>query len=241
MNSDFLGLAGLSLGVVACVLTGSAVAQDSATTPASIPTTVVATPANTATPVGDCELHVFPAERFKAQTSSIFSSFGLIGAVADASGHAKGDQARKAAIASALDSPGQSNALGAFDLSSMLGIKPSKIVLHFEPLDRKTINKISTRRSDSVSSCYSELMVADLLYMKSPIYGRSLRGLFMVRNFGAAKDKPAIYKGWGGNGLKKFPAKEGEDVQAANDELVSVFKADFEEFSRNAAKALIKN
>lgn len=235
MNCISLRL-GLSLGTIGCVLATSAVAQDTATASA----TAVATPANATTPIGDCELHVFPAERFKAQTSGFMSSFGLIGALADASGHAKGDQARKAAMASALDSPGQSNALGTFDLSSMLGIKPSKIVLHADPLDRKTINKISKRRSDSTSACYSELMVADLLYMKSPIYGRSLRGLFMVRNFGAARDKPAIYKGWGGNGLKKFPAKEGEDVQAANDELVSVFKADFAEFSRNAAKAPIR-
>lgn len=235
MNRIFLRLAGLSAGAFFAGISAgsSAVAQDAVTAPA----TTVVTPAGAVAPIGDCELHVFPAERFKAQTTSLFSSFGLIGAIADASGHAKGDQARKAAIASALDSPGQSNALGSFDLSAMLGIRPSRIVLHSEPLDRKTINKISTRRSDSASSCYSELMVADLLYMKSPIYGRSLRGLFMVRDFGAARDKPAIYKGWGGNGLKKFPAKEGEDVQAANDELVSVFKADFEEFSRNAVKA----
>lgn len=237
MNSVFLRLAGLSLGTLGCVLSGSATAQEAAATPA----VANATPAGLAAPVGDCEIHVFPAERFKAQTMSWLGSFGMLGAIADASAHAKGDQARKAAIASALDSPGQSEALGSFDLSSMLRLKPSKVVLHNEPLNRKTINKISTRRSDSTSACYSELMVADLLYMKSPIYGRSLRGLFMVRNFGAAKDKPVIYKGWGGNGLKKFPAKEGEDVQAANEELVSVFKADFEEFARNAAKAPVKN
>ena len=236
MNSACLRFAGLSLGAFGCALSVSAIAQDAAT----LPPVAAATPTNAAAPMGDCELHVFPAERFKAQTMGWLGGFGVIGALADASGHAQGDQARKAAMASALDSPGQSEALGSLDLSSMLALKPSKIVLHDQPLDRKTINKISTRRSDSTSSCYSELMVADLLYMKSPIYGRSLRGLFMVRNFGAAKDKPAIFKGWGGNGLKKFPAKEGEDVQAANEELVSVFKADFEEFARNAAKAPIK-
>lgn len=237
MNSAFLRLAGLTLGTIGCALSAPASAQDAAATPA----VAAPAPVSAAAPVGDCELHVFPAERFKAQTMGWLGGFGMIGAIADASAHAKGDQARKAAIASALDSPGQSEALGSFDLSTMLGLKPSKIVLHNEPLDRKTINKISTRRSDSASSCYSELMVADLLYMKSPIYGRSLRGLFMVRNFGAAKDKPVIYKGWGGNGLKKFPAKEGEDVQAANEELVAVFKADFEEFARNAVKAPAKN
>ena len=191
-----------------------------------------AAPATARAPVGDCEIHVWPAERFKAMTTG-----WLGGGLLDAAGHAKGDQARKAALAGALDSQGQAEALGSLDLSAQLGIKPSKIVLHNEPLDRKTINKITTRRSESTSGCYSELIVADLFYQKAAIYGRSLKTLFMLRNFGAAKDSPAIYKGWGGNGLKKFPPKPGEDVQAANEELVTVFKADFEEFARNAAKA----
>ncbi len=198
--------------------------------------TVQEPPAAAAPPL-ECEIHVWPAERFTARTSGLFSGLGVIGAVADSSGHASGDQGRRAALASALDSEGQAGALGSLDLSKLLNIQPSRIVLHNEPLDRKTVNKIETRRSDSASSCYSELIVTDLFYQKAAIYGRSLRTLFMLRRFGAKKDAPTIYKGWGGNGLKLFPPKEGEDVQAANQELVTVFKADFEEFARNAAKA----
>lgn len=59
----------------------------------------------------------------------------------------------------------------------------------------------------------------------------------MVRRFGEAMAKPRIYKSWGGNGLKLFPPKEGEDVTAATDELVTVFKANFEEFARNAVRS----
>lgn len=220
---SYLSVALLSTMLAATV---PGVAQES---PSSAP----ATPANTA---NQCEIHVWPAERFTARTTGWLSGFGVVGAVADGAGHAGGDQGRRAALASALDSEGQSSALGSLDLSKSLNIQPSKIVLHNEPLDRKTVNKITTRRADSASTCYAELIVADLFYQKAAIYGRSLKTLFIFRNFGAAKDKPAIYKGWGGNGLKLFPPKEGEDVQAANDELVSVFKADFEEFARNAAK-----
>lgn len=222
------GFALATLGLCAAIQSH---AQDSA----KVEGTPIVPTASAATS-GDCEVHVWPAERFAARTTGFMSSFGLIGALADSSGHAKGDQGRKAAIASALDSEGQANALGSLDLSSKLGLQASKIVLHNEPLDRKTVNKIAERRSDSASSCYSELIVADLFYQKAAIYGRSLKTLFILRTFGPAKSKPAIYKGWGGNGLKLFPPKEGEDVQAANDELVSVFKADFEEFARNAAK-----
>lgn len=226
---------------IAFALAGAVVAPPVAAQVTATPTetpTQSSTPAVAqATPQGDCEIHVWPAERFTARTTGWLSGFGMVGSLADSSGHASGDQGRKAALASALDSDGQAAALGTMDLSAKLGLKPSKIVLHKELLDRKTINKIMTRRSDSTSACYAELMVTDIFYQKAAIYGRSLKALFMIRKFGAAKDKPVIYKGWGGNGLKLFPPKEGEDVQAANVELVSVFKADFDEFARNAIKA----
>lgn len=195
------------------------------------------TPAAPATDANACEIHVWPAECFTARTTGWLSGFGVAGAVADSAGHASGDQGRRAVIASALDSESQAAALGTLDLSKSLNLKPSKIVLHNEPLDRKTVNKISTRRAESASPCYSELIVADIFYQKAAIYGRSLRALFILRKFDDRKDKPVIYKSWGGNGLKLFPPKQGEDVQAANNELVAVFKADFEEFARNAAKA----
>lgn len=213
-----------------------------AAAPAAVPPPAPAAPTAASAPEQDpvpdnpCEIHVWPAERFSAMTTGWLSGFGIAGSVADSAGHAKGDQARKAAIASALDSEGQAKALGSLDLSALLKIRPSRIVLHDQPLDRKTVNKISTRRADSTSRCYSELIVADVFYQKAAIYGRSLKTLFIFRDFGAATDKPAIYKGWGGNGLKLFPPKEGEDVQAANNELVNVFKADFEEFARNASR-----
>jgi len=234
MNGKSLGLAAAAL--VAATLGTPCLAQQtspSTEAPGQAPTAATQQAAVADNP---CEIHVWPAERFSAITTGWLSGFGIAGSVADSAGHAKGDQARKAAIASALDSEGQAKALGSLDLSALLKIRPSRIVLHDQPLDRKTVNKISTRRAESSSTCYSELIVADVFYQKAAIYGRSLKTLFIFRDFGAAKDKPAIYKGWGGNGLKLFPPKEGEDVQAANNELVSVFKADFEEFARNASR-----
>ena len=124
----------------------------------------------------------------------------------------------------------------------MLGFPDAKIVQHDQPLERKTMNKVKTRRAESSAPCYAELIVADLFYQKAAIYGRSLRTLFMVRDFGTGPTILHEYKAWGGNGLKKFPPKEGEDVQAANDELVQVFKANFAEFAKNelAARGTMK-
>jgi hypothetical protein len=186
----------------------------------------------------DCELHVWPAERFSAQTTGWLSGFGMVGALMDASGHAEGDKARRTQMASALDPDGQILAMRSLDLSKLLGGKPANIIFHPVALERKTVGKVKTRRAASQSPCYSEVIVLDVMYQKAAIYGRSLRTLIWYRDFGTSQTKAAFtHRGQGGNGLKLFPAKEGEDVQAANDELVGVFKANFTEFANNVRKS----
>jgi len=202
------------------------------------PVTQAVAPADQASAVSNkCEIHIWPAERFTARTTGWLLGFGVIGGMADASVHATGDAARRGNLASAWESENQTELLASMDLVKLLNAQPATIIRHNEPLDRKTVTKIMERRAQSTSPCYSELMVTDIFYQKAGIYGRSLKTLFMYRRFGAAQTKPVIYKGWGGNGLKLFPPKEGEDVQAANGELVSVFKSDFEEFAKNARAA----
>lgn len=207
-----------TIALAALALSTAAVAQDA--TSASVP------PASLDT---QCELHVWPAERFNAMTVGVG---GLLGAMMNADK----DKDKRTKMAAALDPQGQLDALTALDLTKSLGQEPAKIITHAEALDRKTINKILTRRAQSASPCYSELITADVFYHSAMLYGRSLKTLFLYRNFGSAQDKPNMYKAWGGNPLKLFPAKTGEDIQTADAELVSVFKGNFEEFARNASK-----
>lgn len=181
-----------------------------------------------------CELHVWPAERMASMTTG-----WLGGGLIDAAIHANRDASNRALLASALDSPSQLEALKRVDLLKMLGRKPETVIIvHDKPLDRPTMNKVKTRRAESQSPCYSELIVADVLYMKAAIYGRSLRTLFMFRDFGNDQKIDFEYKAWGGNGLKLFPPNEGEDSIAALDELGSVFRLNFEEYSNNQRKSL---
>lgn len=213
-------------GAIAATLLASAasiaMAQDAATT----------SPAAAST--NPCELHVWPAERMASMTTGL-----LGGGLLDAAVHAKKDSANRALMASALDSPSQLDALQTEDLVTLLKLEPgTRIVRHEQPLERKTMNKVKTRRSDSQSKCYSELIVADVYYQKAAIYGRSLHTLFMLRRFGDDQRIDYEYKAWGGNGLKLFPAKDGEDATAALNELVSVFKKNFEEYATNARKAM---
>lgn len=180
-----------------------------------------------------CELHIWPAERMNSMTTGLLGG-GLI----DAAIHGKKDASNRAQMASALDSPSQLDALQSLDLQQLLALKPgTKIVRHEAPLERKTINSVKTRRADSIASCYQELIVADVFYQKAAIYGRSLSTLFMFRDFGADSKIDKQYKSFGGNGLKLFPPKEGENEVAALDELVGVFKKNFEEYARKASKS----
>lgn len=188
-------------------------------------------------PADGCELHIWPAERMNSVTSGLLGG-GLI----DAALHSGRDATNKTLLASALDSPSQLDALLGIDLRTLLPLTPgTTIVRHEAPLERKTMNKVKTRRSDSTAQCYSELIVADVFYQKAAIYGRSLRTLFMYRNFGNDQTIDKEYKAWGGNGLKLFPPKEGEDAIAALDELVTVYKKNFDEYARNASTALAAN
>ncbi|MEG3174990.1 hypothetical protein U1872_02015 [Sphingomonas sp. RB3P16] len=181
-----------------------------------------------------CELHIWPAERMNSVTTGL-----LGGGLLDAALHSGKDASNKAQLASALDSPSQLDALQSLKLTELLNRQPGTVIVRHEtPLERKTMNKIKTRRSDSTASCYSELIVADVFYQKAAIYGRSLRTLFMLRDFGNDQTIDYEYKAWGGNGLKLFPAKEGEDATAALNELVSVFDKNFEEYANNARKAM---
>lgn len=181
-----------------------------------------------------CELHIWPAERMTSVTTGL-----LGGGLLDAALHSGKDASNKASLASALDSPSQLDALKSLNLSELLMLAPGTVfITHDTPLERKMINKIKTRRSDSTAACYSELIVADVFYQKAAIYGRSLNTLFMLRDFGADQKIDFEYKAWGGNGLKLFPPKEGEDSIAALDELVTVFKKNFEEYAANARKKI---
>jgi len=181
-----------------------------------------------------CELHIWPAERMTSVTTGL-----LGGGLLDAALHSGKDASNKASLASALDSPSQLDALKSLDLTELLMLTPGTVIVtHDTPLERKTMNKVKTRRSDSTATCYRELIVADVFYQKAAIYGRSLKTLFMLRDFGADQKIDFEYKAWGGNGLKLFPPKEGEDSIAALDELVTVFKRNFEEYAANARKGI---
>jgi hypothetical protein len=131
----------------------------------------------TAPAAAPCELHIWPAERMHSMTSGLLGG-GLI----DALIHAERDASNRAQLASALDSQSQLDALQSLDLTTLLALPAGTVfVPHETPIERRTMNRVKTRRTDSTAACYYELFTADVFYQRSAIYGRSLRTLFMLR------------------------------------------------------------
>jgi hypothetical protein len=187
-----------------------------------------------AVPATGCELHVWPAERMAAMTTGWGVAFGAIGGAIEAANHVDQNRADQEKLARALDSQGQAEALRRLDLPALLKLPPARVVIHPDPLDPKTLDRVRTRRAESTSPCYDELIVGSLLYQKAAMHGRSLKALFIYRHFGAAPKFAKTYRAWSGNGLKIFPPEDPSQVEAAAQELVDTFAKDVKEFAEIA-------
>ncbi len=190
-----------------------------------------------------CELHLWPAERMKSETTGLLSTFGGVGEeLIDRAAHASKDAHNRAHMRSTLESQIQLDTLQSLDLPTLLSLPAgTQIIRHDQPLDRKTITKVMTRRSKSKAACYSELIVAEIAYHKGTIAGRSLTTLFAFRDFGSQDQVQFAYKARGKHRLVLFPPKKGEDARAALDELRGAFRKDLEKFSGKEQKAVAKH
>lgn len=186
----------------------------------------------TPAPTASCELHLWPAARIQAVSSGWGAQLGMIGALADRAGHAGGDKQRRAHMITALDPDAQTAALRELDLAGLLGLPPSRIIAHPQPLDARAA-KTAVRHAPSTSSCYAELIVSGVLYQKTAVHGRALKTGFLFRDFGPANEQPRRVVATGENALKLFPPKNADEVTASNAELISVFQRNFIEAAAN--------
>jgi hypothetical protein len=184
-----------------------------------------------------CELHVFPSLEGKAMTTGWLSGFGVIGAVADAAKNKNRNISEAEYLKEALGPRLQVQALKGIDLPAQLKLPPSKIVYETAIADRNITTKAATRLSSSTAPCYAELIVTQNFYTKKAIYGRSLNNRFIFKDFRTGKDKAALVKGRGGNGLSAFPPKTTDETEAAETDLRTAFSKNFVEFAKGVTPA----
>ena len=131
----------------------------------------------------------------------------------------------------------QIDALNSINLVEALSLPPSQIIFETPIADRKITTKAATRLSTSKAPCYVELVITQNFYTKKAIYGRSLNNRFIVKDFRTGKDKAALVKGRGGNGLSFFPPKTTDETEAAENELREVFVKNFLEYAKGVKPA----
>ncbi|UKK85366.1 hypothetical protein L7H23_04455 [Sphingopyxis sp. BSN-002] len=212
-------------------------AAEAAAAAASEPTPAAEVAAAPVAPPPACELHVFPTLEGQAMTTGWLSGFGIVGAVADAASNKNRNISDADYLKDALGPQMQIDALKSIDPVAALSLPPSQIIYETPIADRKITTKAATRLSSSKAPCYVELVITQNFYTKKAIYGRSLNNRFIVKDFRTGKDKAALVKGRGGNGLSHFPPKTTDETEAAENELREVFVKNFLEFAKGVKPA----
>ena len=175
--------------------------------PPTLQTNITSAPAQ-------CELHVWPAPEVKALTEGVIWN-DVVNKAFDPS---KGGIARP----EALTDKGQVALLTGLPLPAMLGLSAVAVILHDAPLPRTAMSG-KQRHASSTSTCYSELILSQMIYANSPLAGASLKTLLVIRRFGAAADVQASFSTWADRPLKMFPPKTPDAAQAANAELAQAY------------------
>lgn len=180
-----------------------------------------------------CELRVFPTLEGQAQTTSMLSGFGIVGAIADAAKNKNRNQSEGEYLKEALGPQFQIRALKSIDLVKELNLPEGTTIMFEEPIeDRGITTKTKARLTQSTAPCYAELLVTQNLYQKKAIYGRSLNNRFIFKDFRTGLTETDMIKGRGGNGLEHFPPTSTDDTEAADADLLKAFTANFLEYSK---------
>ena len=194
--------------------------------------------AMSASPAPTCEMHIWPAARVNAVTQGAGSMFGLIGGLIDAAANANRNKRDKAFITAALDPAAQARALRELDLPSALALPPSTIISHDEGID--LTSEMTGRLTQSAVSCYYDVVIRQLFYLKSATTKGKMRTFIAVR--GANGQARVIdYKDSANHALDVKLPEEGEDATDANRALIDAFKADVSQFSAKFVRKTSKS
>jgi hypothetical protein len=199
----------------------------------------------------DCELRVWPTENYIGVKMGLLSGFGVVGALVDQAGHAKGVRTVKDLMRDYLGPEVQLAELDRLDYRKQLGLGANYRVIVEKPTpfnedlkdnpalkaEVKALNKRlkeGKRLTDSTTPCYAELITTHIFYHKAMMYGSNLFTGWVIRHF----DGPALRsegKGQVKNPLEVSPPKNESMVEAAKAELRDAYAKDFSEWVQKKA------
>jgi hypothetical protein len=180
----------------------------------------------TPTPAPDaCELHIWPSSPVRSSSNNYFVMRSIVdGAVQGREGYAKLPE-------NILDTETQLRTLGEVGVIETLGLPGYTIVLHDQPLPSRVIRATPGRLQPDSAPCYAELVTDDVFYQEDAIDGRKLKAIFRFRQFDGGSPTPTRTFGtFAQIGLKQFPPKTPELVDAALEEFRVAYGAALKEF-----------
>lgn len=176
-----------------------------------------------------CTLHVWPAGPIDAVTQGDIWNH----TVNQAFDPARGGVARP----DVLSVEAQLTHLGGLDAAALLKLEGATVVIHDAPPPRLTPATASLPLAPIETGCHVELVVSRLFYDRAPLTQRSLKSLVLIRQFDAGGALVASYSAWGETPLTRFPPKPGDDLAAADAELVAAYVANLRQVADFASVA----
>jgi len=171
-----------------------------------------------------CELHIWPAARLESLPFAV----GMI------KGRASREQI-DGAMGELLSPASQTGAVrDANPLGELRLPADTRIIEHSEPLDPKTVGKIKTRRAQSTSPCYAELIIVRHDLIEDIVWGDRFLSTFLFRDFGDKPEARLSIKGEGGNKLKVLTLSAQARPADAPQLVAGAVRANFLEFTKNA-------
>src|SRR3569623_2719454 len=107
----------------------------------------------------------------------------------------------------------------------------TRIIEHSDPLDPKTVGKIKTRRAQSTSPCYAELIIVRHDLIEDIVWGDRFLSTFLFRDFGDKPEARLSVKGEGGNKLKVLSLSAQARPADAPQLVAGAVRANFLEFT----------
>jgi hypothetical protein len=183
--------------------------------------------AGTITDPAACTLHVWPAGPIDAVTQGDIWNH----TVNQAFDPARGGIARP----DVLSVDAQRAHLGEAGPAALLRLEGAAVIVHAAPPPRLAAAGGRAPLAPVETDCHIELVVSRLFYDRAPLTQRSLKSLVLIRQFHATGELAASYASWGETPLTRFPPKPGDDLAAAEAELVAAYIANLRQVAGFAA------
>ncbi|WP_404369896.1 hypothetical protein AB5I39_00545 [Sphingomonas sp. MMS24-J45] len=185
-----------------------------------------------------CELHVWSSDKNAVTFNGNNGNLGLVGDLIDSAFDIKSPASVERQMREQLSPAAQEKALRDMDLANLFHMPGYDLI--FEPATSQPVWTLQQIKSDDRLSqvqadCYAELAIVSNQFFRQPMR-KSLRTLFMFREFRSKSKPPAQKFDATSAPLKKFPASTSGDVSETSQEIQAAFVANVAKFAHDKLK-----